>query len=208
MPVPATGPVSFLDIQNEYGGSGPIGLNEYYRGGLYVPNPAPTSPYQTAPISASGTISVGMFRGTTDIFPFTMARYNIAVDRITYYRLYSDGQIAYRGGSSWDSFYWGHIFRLPVSMVGATFSLSYDVPAGLRGPGAIGIEKTPTQAEPWLDFVVNDDGPPGAAHFLLNVNVSGAVANPPYLGPLRDGAQGDKKASFYGFWASDQTPPP
>ena len=37
MPLPCPGPaaISFLDIQNEFGGSNPIGLNEYYRGKLW-----------------------------------------------------------------------------------------------------------------------------------------------------------------------------
>mgnify|MGYP003350358303 CR=1 FL=1 len=34
--IPASGPVSFNDIQNAYGGSNPIGLNEYYRNGGIV----------------------------------------------------------------------------------------------------------------------------------------------------------------------------
>jgi hypothetical protein len=37
MTLPASGTLSFLSIQNEFGGTAPIGLNEYYRGGGLVP---------------------------------------------------------------------------------------------------------------------------------------------------------------------------
>lgn len=51
MPVTANGPISFQDIQDEWDGSHPISLTEYY--GLY-------------PIPDSGVISVDTFRGTTN----------------------------------------------------------------------------------------------------------------------------------------------
>ena len=37
MALQGSGTISFLDLQNEFGGSNPIGINEYYRGGSYVP---------------------------------------------------------------------------------------------------------------------------------------------------------------------------
>ena len=36
MALPNSGSISLADIQNEFGGSNPIGLNEYYRNGSYV----------------------------------------------------------------------------------------------------------------------------------------------------------------------------
>jgi hypothetical protein len=33
MPIPASGPLSLQNIQTEFGGANPIGLNEYYAGG-------------------------------------------------------------------------------------------------------------------------------------------------------------------------------
>ena len=61
MAIPASGAVSLTDIQTEYGGSNPISLNEYYRGGAYVPNSA-----STASIPTSGAISINNFRGTSN----------------------------------------------------------------------------------------------------------------------------------------------
>jgi hypothetical protein len=56
-----SGQISFNDIQNAYGGSNPISLNEYYRGGSYVDNLGADSPN----IPTSGAISANNFRGTT-----------------------------------------------------------------------------------------------------------------------------------------------
>ena len=36
MALPNSGSISLADIQTEFGGSNPIGLNEYYRNGSYV----------------------------------------------------------------------------------------------------------------------------------------------------------------------------
>lgn len=38
MTLPASGAISLSDIQTEFGGSNPISINEYYKGGTYVPN--------------------------------------------------------------------------------------------------------------------------------------------------------------------------
>ena len=61
MPVPTTS-VGLSSIQTEYGGSNPISLSEYYRGGTNVPS-GQTSAYGTIP--TSGAINIGVFRGTT-----------------------------------------------------------------------------------------------------------------------------------------------
>lgn len=57
MAVP-TGTASLLDIQNEFGGSNPISLSEYYGKG-----PAPSS----------GTISINTFRGASNVFTLTIS---------------------------------------------------------------------------------------------------------------------------------------
>lgn len=54
MPLPTSGPISLLDIQNEFGGSNPIGINEYYGVGSGVP--------------ASGTISLFDFYGLSNAY--------------------------------------------------------------------------------------------------------------------------------------------
>jgi len=58
-PLPSSGPLSLLNIQEEFLGSNPIGLSEYYRGGARVPNST-----STTTIPTSGTIAVSNFYGT------------------------------------------------------------------------------------------------------------------------------------------------
>ena len=61
MALPSTGQISFQDIQNEFGGSNPIGMDEYYAGGSYVQ--ADASGVDGA-IPASGAVGLGKFRGS------------------------------------------------------------------------------------------------------------------------------------------------
>jgi hypothetical protein len=61
MALPSSGPLTFTAIQTEFGGTEPIGLNEYYRGGGLVPvSPA------TVNIPSSGTIAANNFYGASD----------------------------------------------------------------------------------------------------------------------------------------------
>ena len=69
MTLPSSGALSFSQIQGEFGGSNPISLSEYYRGGPIVPNHGNTSPIPT-----SGQISVSQFYGTSVTAPFPTSR--------------------------------------------------------------------------------------------------------------------------------------
>ena len=62
MALPSSGTITMPQIQAEFGGANPIGLNEYYRGGTYVPNWSGTSSIPT-----SGTISLNDFYGAGNI---------------------------------------------------------------------------------------------------------------------------------------------
>ena len=67
MTLPSSGALSLNSIQGEFGGSNPIGLNEYYRGGSLVPNHS-----NTASIPTSGTIDVQDFYGTSATSPLDL----------------------------------------------------------------------------------------------------------------------------------------
>ena len=58
MPLQTSGQISLNDIQTEFGGSNPININEYYRGGTYVPDTAANSSIPT-----SGQIRLSDFYG-------------------------------------------------------------------------------------------------------------------------------------------------
>ena len=64
MALPNSGPLSLSSIQGEFGGSNPISLSEYYRGGPLVAAIANTSP-----IPSSGAIAVSNFYGTSASVP-------------------------------------------------------------------------------------------------------------------------------------------
>mgnify|MGYP000344171740 CR=1 FL=1 len=57
-----SGAISLSDIQNEFGGSNPINISEYYRGGNNVPNISANSNIPTG-----GTISFNDFYGGTNV---------------------------------------------------------------------------------------------------------------------------------------------
>lgn len=60
MAVPSSN-IDFSDLQTEFGGSSPISLTEYYRGGAYVPNIT-----ANAAVPTSGAISLSQFAGATN----------------------------------------------------------------------------------------------------------------------------------------------
>lgn len=60
-----TGTISMTDIQTEFGGSNPIGLNEYYAGGSYVPA-------GLSGVPSSGAISMDNLRGKSKITPYSV----------------------------------------------------------------------------------------------------------------------------------------
>jgi hypothetical protein len=68
MTIKTTGTLSLLEIQTEFGGTTPIGLNEYYKGGGTVPGTTATGP-GGIPISTSGEIDIAMFYGTNATAP-------------------------------------------------------------------------------------------------------------------------------------------
>ena len=66
MPLPSSGPLSLNDIQTEFGGTNPIGMNEYYAGGGLVPA-GTTGTFGAVP--SSGALSVQNFYGTSNYIP-------------------------------------------------------------------------------------------------------------------------------------------
>ena len=63
MTLQSSGPITFADIQTEFGGSNPIEFGEYYSGGAYVP--PFTYGFGAFPVPSSGTLNIADFYGTT-----------------------------------------------------------------------------------------------------------------------------------------------
>lgn len=101
MALQTTGPISFQDIQGEFGGSNPIAINEYYRGGGAVPISAPagSGSFQTAPLApqssvqipTSGTIQTSMFYGTSNTVTFNITISSNELDLNMYSRALGAG---------------------------------------------------------------------------------------------------------------------
>lgn len=68
MALPSSGVLTLNDIQTEFGGTNPIDLSEYYRGGGLVPNTA-----LNAAIPTSGVISVSDFYGSANLLALNFA---------------------------------------------------------------------------------------------------------------------------------------
>lgn len=82
MTLQASGPISLLDIQNEFGGSNPIGINEYYQGGL-VPS--------GQGVPSSGTISFSNFYGKSNVILVTAPSNTILYNVDVYQALVNSG---------------------------------------------------------------------------------------------------------------------
>ena len=72
MPVTSSGAISLEDVQTEFGGSNPIGIEEYYRGGSAVDNIT-----ANAAVPTSGQIQLDDFYGTREADTFTSSLYDI-----------------------------------------------------------------------------------------------------------------------------------
>ena len=76
MALQASGAISLADIQGEFGGSNPIGLDEYYSAAAGIP--------------ASGVISIGDFYGASASSPFSVFNaVNVESGSAAGYSLYS-----------------------------------------------------------------------------------------------------------------------
>ena len=64
MPLPSSGTITLGNLQTEFGGSNPVGISEYYRGGGLVPDVA-----VNANVPTSGQISLSNFYGASNSDP-------------------------------------------------------------------------------------------------------------------------------------------
>lgn len=96
MAIPSTGPFSLFDIQDEFGGTEPISINEYYRNS---PTGYVKTYTATSTIPTSGTISFSQFRGTAGIIRYTIASDITDANAQTLFNSLDGGGIDYWGGN-------------------------------------------------------------------------------------------------------------
>ena len=113
MALPSSGPLTLANIQTEFGGTNPVGLSEYYRGGPYVPDST-----QTTTIPASGLIAVNNFYGTSKRVPIPLT-----ISSNTYnYDVYTNRGPAYVAGVSDIT-----VTVSPSILVGSTSAAAYSM---------------------------------------------------------------------------------
>lgn len=72
LPTTTASSISLSQIQTEFGGSNPISLSEYVRGGSYVPSGTATGTYGTAIPTTNSNLSMKNYYGTQSVFITTM----------------------------------------------------------------------------------------------------------------------------------------
>jgi hypothetical protein len=89
MSLPNSGPISASAIRTEFGGPALFSLQQYYRGGPYVPNSS-----ANASIPTSGTIKYSDFRGATSCTNYTLnATITIISETASQYQNNNNGQV-------------------------------------------------------------------------------------------------------------------
>lgn len=116
MPLPGSGPMTLVMIAQQYGGSPPHSLSEYYRGGAYVTNVAGNLGVPTSgPISLSNFYGAGPTGGGGGGMPLAASNTGAAGDQ---YRnepapatltVVGSGSVFASGGSGSYTCVWTHI---------------------------------------------------------------------------------------------------
>ena len=152
MTLPLSGPLSLTDIQTEFGGSNPVGLDEYYRGGLYV------TPNNTS-VPTSGAIAINNFYGTTRRITVPLS-----ISSPTYnYDVYNNRGPSYIAGISDIA-----VTIAPGVQVGSTSTAAYAmlVPSSFNAGDTVTITNNGT--------IVGNGGGGGPAIFAANPGNPGA----------------------------------
>lgn len=113
-----TGTISMTDIQTEFGGTNPIGLNEYYAGGAYVPS-------GTSGVPSSGTISMNNLRGKSKVTPYTVTIIPTALTENAWFTITTSSS-----NPIYSTVYWKIVDYVP--MTSSTFDSSdFNVSTGM-----------------------------------------------------------------------------
>ena len=123
MALPSSGPLTFQAIQNEFGGSHPISLSEYYRNGGLVPS-------NNTNVAESGAINVGSFYDAVNEIGVAVSSgastYNVQTAFSSYWNVTVPKRLTINSGVTL-----GHL-TVPASMAG---TLIIDNSGSVQGLG-------------------------------------------------------------------------
>jgi hypothetical protein len=181
MALPTTN-ISMSALQTEFGGSNPISMSEYVRGGAYVPS-GTTSAYGTIPTTTSN-ISLGLFRGTSKLIVATLTTgnnniYNPGGKGVAYYTLDSYG---YTTGGTF------------VDVPDGFYSLSYPAFGSMSGLVAGSTGTTHTVVECIYHFFTNETP---LFNKQLIITVTGNLTNKTYTPYIDSSAIAGAKTGNY-----------
>lgn len=135
MALPSSGVITLSQIQTEFGGDTPIGLSEYYRGGLYVPDSV-----NTTLVPTSGAINVANFYGTQKSYTQAQIASYMDASLLDTFRWCMGGDASYDVfiGGPYDRYVSSSSFTASYSLSGAaiTGTTKFTVVIGITGSSA------------------------------------------------------------------------
>lgn len=112
MALQSSGTISLANVQSEFGGSNPISISEYYRGGSEVPNVSINNSIPT-----SGAISLSNFYGGTNLLPFVSGTHYVSNGSATGSLTSAHGSWSLHS-TVWDFGQSGYIWTFTVGSLG------------------------------------------------------------------------------------------
>ena len=112
MALQSSGTISLANVQSEFGGSNPISMSEYYRGGSEVPNVSINNSIPT-----SGAISLSNFYGGTNLLPFVSGTHYVSNGSATGSLTSAHGSWSLHN-TVWDFQQSGYIWTFTVGSLG------------------------------------------------------------------------------------------
>lgn len=195
MALPPSGPLSLSQIQGEFGGSNPISLSEYYRGGGFVTN-------NNTSVPTSGTISISNFYGTVRriFIPITISSstYNFDVYNNrggSYVAGISDVQVTVNGGARVGSTSTGTYAMLVTNAFASGDTVTIINNGVIQGMGGQGADSV-------LGAVDGGPGSPGGLGLYVNfpttIQNNSIIAGGGGGGGAGGGGQDDKGPARWG----------
>lgn len=187
MPIPSSAPVSFNDIQNEFGGTNPISMDEYYNlSGKYA--------FNVIGIPSSGRISINDFRGKSKniIISASVSGTNNTINNFT-----NDSNFKYAYFANSGTFSINNDMACEVLLIGGGggggFNNGWEGGGG-GGAGGLGLGTINFKKGITYNITIGNGGTGGQTGFSIGQNGS----NTTIIGDvINENAYGGGGGSFY-----------